>query len=291
MGGGAHLHTVEAKEEYVTAGIDRGRGQGRRGSRNRPCCDTVEERRLLRAAARGDAGARDRLVVCHLGLVRAVASRYRDLGLPFDDLVQEGALGLLEAIDRYDPSRRVAFQSFARFRVRRAIRNALTERARLVRLPKHVVERRRLLASAEATLVAALGRPPAPAELAAETGLSDDAVVEALTASITPLSLDQEAASDGSPLESLVADSTAPSPERETLVADRRRRVRDALTRLTPRQREVVNLHFGLDGGPVELAAVAASLHLSEQRTRTIENAALCELANELEPQVGPRED
>jgi len=273
----------------LTAGIDRGRP--RRGSHNRRCCDAIEERRLLRAAARGDSGARDRLVVCHLGLVRAVASRYRDLGLPFDDLVQEGALGLLEAIDRYDPGRRVAFETFARFRVRRAIRNALTERARLVRLPKHVVERRRLLAGAEATLVAALARPPTPAELAADTGVSYDAVVEALTASITPLSLDQEAASDGSPLESLVADSTAPNPERETLVADRRRRVRDALTRLTPRQREVVNLHFGLDGSPADLASVATTLHLSEQRTRTIENVALCELANELEPKAGPREN
>jgi RNA polymerase sigma factor (sigma-70 family) len=273
----------------LTVGNERGRA--RRRPHKCPCFDTVEQRRLLRAASRGDAGARDRLVVCHLGLVRAVAWRYRELGLPFDDLVQEGALGLLEAIDRYDPNRRVAFETFARFRVRRAIRNALTERARLVRLPKHVVERRRLLARAEPTLAGALGRPPTPAELAAETGLSPEAVVETLTASITPLSLDQQAASDGSPLESLVADSTAPSPEREMLAADRRRRVRDALARLTPRQREVVNLHFGLDGSPVDLAAVAASLHLSEQRTRTIENAALRELATELEPKVDPREN
>src|SRR5215218_8652669 len=205
MVGGAHLHTVEAKEEQLTAGIDRGRR--RRRSRERRCCDAVQERRLLRAAARGDVGARDRVVVCHLGLVHAVASRYRDLGLPFDDLVQEGALGLLEAIDRYDPGRRVAFETFARFRVRRAIRNALTERARLVRLPKHIVERRRLLASAEASVAAAQGRPPTPAELAAETGLSYEAAVEALTASITPISLDQQAASDGSSLENLVADS------------------------------------------------------------------------------------
>ena len=285
MVGGAHLHTVEAKEEQLTAGIDRGRR--RRGSRERRCCDAVQERRLLRAAARGDVGARDRVVVCHLGLVHAVASRYRDLGLPFDDLVQEGALGLLEAIDRFDPRRGVAFETFARFRVRRAIRNALTERARLVRLPKHVVERRRVLARAEARLAAATGRPPTPGELAAATGLSYDAVVDVLTAAITPMSLDQEAANDGLPLESLVADSAAPSPERETFVADRRRRVRDALGRLTPRQREIVNLHFGLDGTAVDLASVAASLHLSEQRTRTIENAALCKLAGELEQQLG----
>jgi RNA polymerase sigma factor (sigma-70 family) len=282
-----NLGTVTAKEEHLTPAIDRGRR--RRGSGSRSCCDAVGERRLLRAAARGDLGARDRLVVCHLAMVRGVASRYRDLGLPFDDLVQEGALGLLEAIDRYDPSRRVAFETYARFRVRRAIRNALTERSRLVRLPKHIVERRRVIAGAEPTLAATIGRPPTPAELAVETGLSRVAVIEAVTASIRPMSLDGEAVSEGSPLESLVADATAPDPERETLVSDRRRRVRDALARLTPRQREIVNLRFGLDGSAVDLAAVAARLHLSEQRTRSIENAALCKLANELEQPVGRR--
>ena len=115
-------------------------------------------RKLLRGARRGDRGARERLVISHLGLVRSVASRYRDLGLPFDDLVQEGSLGLLDAIDHYDPCRGPEFDSYARFRVRRAIRNALTDQARLIRLPKQVVERRRAIDRAEAKLTAA---PPA----------------------------------------------------------------------------------------------------------------------------------
>jgi len=101
------------------------------------------EAKLLRAAARGDEGARRRVVASHLPLVRSVATRYASLGLPFDDLVQEGCVGLLEAIDRWDRARGVPFEAFARFRVRVAIRDALTARARLIRLPKHVLESQR----------------------------------------------------------------------------------------------------------------------------------------------------
>jgi RNA polymerase sigma factor (sigma-70 family) len=253
----------------------------------RSCCDAVRQRKLLRAASRGDRGARERLVVGHLGLVRAIASRYRDLGMPFDDLVQEGSLGLLEAIDRYDPSRQPEFDAFARFRVRRAIRNALTDQARLVRLPKQVVERRRLLDRAEARLMAAKGRAPTPVELAAATALSLDAVLAARTAAITPVSLDEPAAPDGSPLAGLVADALASDPEHEALAADEAERIRNAVARLTPRQRQVVSRHFGLNGCEVDVATVAAELHLSERRTRTIEHDALHQLADELEPMVG----
>jgi RNA polymerase sigma factor (sigma-70 family) len=253
----------------------------------RSCCDPVRQRRLLRAAGRGDRGAHERLIVCHLSLVRGIASRYRDLGMPLDDLIQEGSLGLLEAIDRYDPSRQTEFDSFARFRVRRSIRNALTDQARLVRLPKQVVERRRLLDRAEARLTAANGRGPTPVELAAATALSLEAVLEARTAAITPMSLDEPAAPDGSPLEGLVADAAATDPEREVLAGDEAEQVRDAVARLTPRQRQIVSRHFGLDGGESDIASVAAELHLSERRARTIEHDALHQLADELEPVVG----
>ena len=115
------------------------------------------------AAQRGDRAARDQLVTSNLGLVRSVAARYRDLGLPFDDLVQEGAIGLLDAIDHYDPGRGASFESYCRFRIRRAIKNALTDKARVIRLPKQLVERRRAIERAEAQLAAAAaGRTPAP---------------------------------------------------------------------------------------------------------------------------------
>jgi RNA polymerase primary sigma factor len=186
-------------------------GAARGGRPLSSSCDAVRQRKLLRAARRGDRGARARLLACHLPLVRAVASRYRDYGLPLDDLVQEGSVGLLEAIDHYDSSRGPTFEPYARFRVRRAIRNALTDQARLIRLPKQVVERRRELRRAEARLLAA-GRRPTPADLAAATGLSLAAVVEARTAPQAQLSLEQPILPDGSPLANLVADPVASDP-------------------------------------------------------------------------------
>ena len=241
--------------------------------------DGVRGRRLVRAARRGDRGARERLVVAHLDLVRAVACRYRGLGLPFDDLVQEGSLGLLDDVDRYDPSRSPDFESYARFRVRRAIRNALTEQTRLVRLPKHVVERRRALARAAAELEAANGREPTTAELALRTGLIAGAVEEARAVRAQPV-LDGDAA--------LGAADPAPADLEHRLVSeDEARRLRAAVARLPARQRYVITRRYGLDGDPARVAELAAALHVSQRRTRTIEHDALHELARVLERSAG----
>jgi RNA polymerase primary sigma factor len=246
------------------------------------CRDVVRQRTLLRAARGGDRYARARLTRCHLALVRSVASHYQGLGLPFEDLVQEGSVGLLEAINRYDPGRHASFEAFARFRIRRAIRNALTEQARLVRLPKQIVDRRRLLDRAEARFATANGRAPTPEELARAAALPLAAVLDARSAAIVPLSLDGRATDDGATLESLVADATASDPERDAIAADAAQRVRVAVAQLPRRQREIVSRHFGLDGSEEPIATVAADLHLSERRTRTIEHDALCRLASDL---------
>jgi RNA polymerase sigma factor (sigma-70 family) len=241
------------------------------------------ERDVIRAAARGDRDARDRLLVENLPLVRRIAARYRGVGLPYEDLVQEGSLGLLDAIAHYDASRGVCFDAYARFRVQRAIRNALTERARLVRLPKHIVERRRLIEREAARLLAAGDRAPTPAELAARTGLSVAAVLEARAAAIEPVSLDEPVAPDGSPLESLVADPAASDPERAALDHDEVDRIDHAVGALPRRQRLIVERTFGFDTPAEPIAAVAAELHLSPQRTRTIVIDALHKLRDELE--------
>src|SRR5262249_58666830 len=119
----------------------------------------------LQRAQRGDRRARERLVARHLDDVRSIARRYRNLGLPIDDLVQEGALGLLDSIDQYDATRGPEFEAYARFRVRRAIRNALTDKSRLIRLPKQIVERRRGLGPPALRPPPARGVPPAAAHL------------------------------------------------------------------------------------------------------------------------------
>ncbi len=237
----------------------------------------------LRAAAAGDRHAREIVLVEYLPLVRGVASRYRGAGLPFDDLVQEGSVGLLEAIDHYDARLGVEFATYARFRVHRAIRNALTDRGRLVRLPKHVVERRRLLERERARAFAATGHIPTISELAVRTGLSEEAVETALDAGIDAVSLDEPVTADGSPLQDLVADPAASDPEATAVAHDAARQVDEAVERLPERQRLVVEHTFGFGTQAESIAQVASELHLSPQRTRTIVADALHKLRTELE--------
>lgn len=228
--------------------------------------------------------ARERLVRAHLPLVHQLASRYRDYGLPFDDLVQEGCLGLLEAVENYEPARGASFESYARFRVRRAIRNALTDKARLVRLPKQIVERRRALDRVETRLVAA-GTQPSPADLAAATGLPIASVLEARAAARVPLSLDEPLLPDGSPRESLVADPAASDPVVETLAREQSALLQAALATLPPRKRHVVTAQWGLNGQrEVNGVALARELELSPRCTQTLGQEALLSLAEELGP-------
>jgi RNA polymerase primary sigma factor len=226
---------------------------------------------------------RERLVVEHLADVRAIASRYRNLGLPYDDLVQEGALGLLDAAEHYDGGRGPDFDAYARFQIRRAIRNALTDKSRLIRLPKQIVERRRALDRVDAELTDASGAHPSQGVLAAATGLSADAVRQAREHAPAVLSLDEVVQPDGSTLESLVEDDASPDPTAGALDHERTELVDRAVSELPPRQREVVERHFGIGREPEDLAEIAARLHLSQQRTRTIERDALYRLRDRLE--------
>ena len=252
--------------------------------------DTVatQHRDIHRAEtpSRQDGRTRDRLVADYLRDVRAIAFRYRGLGLPIDDLVQEGAVGLLEAIDRYDPQRGMEFDTYARFRVRRAIRNALTDQSRLIRLPKQIVERRRVIDRAESAITNAKGRPATAPELAIETGLPPDAVIAARSVGGTPVSLDQVLLADGSTLEVIVADASALDPEAEAVEHEEIEKVDDAVAALPARQREIVSRHFGLGRDAEEIADVAADLHVSQQRARAIERDALYALRDRLEPAI-----
>jgi RNA polymerase primary sigma factor len=242
---------------------------------------------VLADARRGDRLARERLIADYLPVVRAIASRYRDLGVPLDDLVQEGSLGLLEAVSRFDVRRSDDFGSYARFRIRRAIRNSLTEQSRLIRLPKQVVERRRAIDAAEARFRATTGRMPTTVELVEETGLSLAAIRAARSVGTPPVSLDEPVLEDGSPLESLVVDGASPDPLDESAEHERTRAVDEAVRRLPPRQREIVARHFGFGCDAEQIADVAASLHVSQQRARAIERDALYRLRDGLEPVVG----
>ena len=252
--------------------------------------DAARLRRLVLAAQRGDRAARDRVVGASIELVRATASRYRNLGLPFDDLVQEGSIGLLEAIERFDGRRSPDFERYARFRVRRRIHSALTEQSRLVRLPKHVVERRRAIDRAATRIAVATGRAATTEELADATGLTQDAVHEARSAAVELVSLDDPVLPDGSTLATAIADPAATDPQLELLEREQLERLRSGVDALPPRQRTVVVRHWGLDGIPTTTQELAGELRLSSGRARTIANDALYVLRATLDPSpAGPR--
>jgi RNA polymerase sigma factor (sigma-70 family) len=244
---------------------------------------TGHSERLALRARRGDRVARTALVEEHMGLVRSVALRYRGLGVPMEDLVQEGAIGLLTAIDEYDPDRGASFSTYAFWRVRAAVTHAVTARGDLVRTPRPLLERRRRVRATRDALAVA-GQDPNVSELATATSLPTAAVAEALAPSAV-VSLDHPRA-DGTTFGDRLAGNTD-APDSHAVVAHERRMLRAALRRLVPRKRTIVKRHYGLDGRPETIAEIATDLHLSPERTRTLKDEALHELAVDLGPAIG----
>lgn len=231
--------------------------------------------RLAARARRGDRVARTRLVEEHMGIVRSVARRYRNLGLPVEDLVQEGAIGLLAAVDDYDPDRGTSFSTHAFWRVRAAITRAVTARGNLVRVPRPVLERRRHVAAARSALLSA-GREPSMDDLCSATALAPKEVAEAL-APLHLVSLDG-VVSDRTPL----TDDPAERPDALLVAATERRALHSALRRLRPREQTIVVRHFGIDREPETLTEIATDMRLSPERTRALKDEALRELASDL---------
>jgi RNA polymerase sigma factor (sigma-70 family) len=216
-------------------------------------------------------------------MLRATAARYSGLGLPLDDLMQEGAIGLLAAIDSFDASRGATFETFARTQMRHAITDALTARGRLVRLPKQVVERQRAITRTASELAAGSGHQPAPDEISAAMGLPVDAVEAVRALPTPPVSLDEPISEDGRTMLGTILDPTAADPEDEAVAHHRSRVIADALDRLPDRQRYVIERRYGFRGPAASLVELSHELHLCPQRTRSIEQAALFRLAKMLE--------
>lgn len=240
---------------------------------------TGHSERLALRARRGDRVARTTLVEEHMGLVRSIAFRYRGRGLPLEDLVQEGAIGLLGAVEDYDPDRGTAFSTYAFWRIRAAVTHALTADGQIVRIPRPVLERRRRVAR-ERERLARGGREPTVANLAAATELRERDVEEALA--VFPVgSLDEETPL-GHPLGETIADPRSPEPAEELIASARTDALRAALARLAPRKRRIVHRHFGLAGKPATLVEIGTELHLSPERVRGLKDEALRDLASEL---------
>jgi RNA polymerase primary sigma factor len=238
-----------------------------------PLNETVEDR-LVRRLVAGDLGARRRLIESYMGLVAAIARRHARWGVPLEDLFQEGALALVQAVDHYDPGKGMRLSTYVTWWVRQAIRRAVMAQIHPVRIPERLWERTGEAARAESSLRSRLGREVRGSDVAASLGWSAEDLAEVRRALRPVVSLEDEDLERGE----FVADPSADDPAEACARNDARRRLAEALSALPERRSNVLSTRFGLDGLPRSLAAVGEALGVSRERARQLESAALGEL-------------
>ena len=235
-----------------------------------------KEKELGRLIQQGDPEALKRLVEANLRFVVSYCKRYRNLGIPYLDLIHEGTLGLMEAAKRFDPARNVKFISYAVWWVRQSIFHAFSEGGRAFRVPQKLQGQVSRVERAREALQTELERPPTLAELAARTELSEERVDALLLAAGDDLSLNELVGEEGS-LErgDLLEQDTVPSAELSLIRDNVEQQIRDMVQALDGKEREVISLRFGLDGeDPRTLQEIGEKLRLSRERVRQIESRA-----------------